>query len=431
MLDSPAMSSSTLPRSVRRFDIVLWGATGFTGELVAEYLARTYGVGRSVRWALAGRNREKLETVRGALEAMAPGARDLPLLLGDSADRTSLDAIAREARVVVSTVGPYALYGKELVAACAAAGSDYCDLTGEFPFIREMIDRHHEEARAKGARIVHACGYDSIPSDLGTLMVQTYMRNKHGGRCAEVKCFAGAGAMSISGGTAASMLELVKQASKSRTVRKMLADPYALEPSREVRGPDGADQLGLRFDPDLDRWTGPFMMAATNARVVRRTNALLGYAYGRDFRYREAMSFGKGPKGWFSAAGAAAGSMGFITAAAIPPVRWLLAKAVLPAPGEGPSREKRESGSFAMRLVGTGESSNGSAPTKVFGTVTGTQDPGYGATSKMLGESAVCLALDGDVPPDGGVLTPAACMGMRLVERLRGAGMTFDASEAR
>jgi short subunit dehydrogenase-like uncharacterized protein len=424
-------SSSRPPRSFRRFDVVVWGASGFTGELVAEYLTKTYGVGRSLRWALAGRSREKLEKVRSALEAIEPRARDLPLLLGDSTDRASLDAIAQEARVVVSTVGPYALYGKELVAACVSAGSDYCDLTGEFPFIREMIDLHHEEARAKGARIVHACGYDSIPSDLGTLMVQTYMRNKHGGRCAEVKCFAAAGPMSMSGGTAASMLELIKQASKSGRVRRMLADPYALEPGRDVRGPDGGDQLGLRFDADLERWTGPFMMAATNARVVRRTNALLEYAYGKDFRYREAMSFGKGPKGWLSAAGAAAGNMGFITAAAIPPVRWLLTKTVLPAPGEGPSREKRESGSFVMRLVGTGEASNGSAPTKVFGTVMGTQDPGYGATSKMIGESAVCLALDGDVPAEGGVLTPAACMGMRLVERLRTAGMTFEASEAR
>ncbi|MGO9835845.1 MAG: saccharopine dehydrogenase family protein [Polyangiaceae bacterium] len=426
------MSTDTRPsRSPRRFDVVLWGATGFTGELVAEYLARTYGVGGGVRWALAGRSREKLEKVRSSLEAIDARARTLPLLLGDSADRASLDAIARDARVVASTVGPYALYGKELVAACVEGGTDYCDLTGEFPFVREMIDLHHERARATGSRIVHSCGYDSIPSDLGTLMVQTYMRNKHGGRCVEVKCFAGETTMAISGGTAASMLQLVKDASKSGRVRKMLADPYALDPGRETRGPDGPDQRGPRYDADLERWTGPFMMAATNARIVRRTNALLGYAYGRDFRYREAMSFRAGAKGWFTAVAAAAGNMGFITVAAVPPTRWLLAKAVLPAPGEGPSRERRESGSFVMHLVGIGETSNGSAPTRVFGTVRGAQDPGYGATSRMLGESAVCLALDGEIPPTGGVLTPGACMGMRLVERLRGAGMTFEASETR
>jgi short subunit dehydrogenase-like uncharacterized protein len=423
---SPATPRS--PRSPRRFDVVLWGATGFTGELVAEYLARTYGVGRSVRWALAGRSREKLEKVRNALEAIDPRARELPLLLGDSADRASLDFIARETRVVTSTVGPYALYGKELVAACTEAGTDYCDLTGEFPFVREMIDLHHERARETGARIVHSCGFDSIPSDLGTLTLQSYMRDTHGGRCVEVKCFAGKSTLAISGGTAASILEIAREASRSRRVRKLLADPYALDPGREARGPDGADQMGPRYDADLERWTGPFMMAGTNARIVRRSNALLGYAYGRDFRYREAMSFQAGVKGWLSAASVTAGTVGFLAAVAIPPTRWLLAKTVLPAPGEGPSREVRESGSFAMHFVGKGESSSESAPTRVFGTVTGTQDPGYGATSRMLGESAVCLALDSQIPAAGGVLTPAACMGMRLVERLRGAGMTFEAA---
>jgi len=424
-------ADSPPPRSPRSFDVVLWGATGFTGGLVAEYLARAYGVGRSVRWALAGRSREKLEKVRSSLGAIDPRARELPLLTGDSGDRASLDAIAREARVVASTVGPYALYGKELVAACVEAGSDYCDLTGEVPFVREMIDLHHARARATGARIVHCCGFDSIPSDLGTLTVQTYMRSNHGSRCVEVKGFAGKTTMAISGGTAASILEIAREASHDRGVRKMLADPYSLDPGHETRGPDGMDQLGPRYDADLERWTGPFMMGATNARVVRRTNALLDYAYGRDFRYREAASFGRGPKGWLSAAATAAGTAGFLTAAALRPTRWLLARAVLPPPGEGPSREKRETGSFVMHFVGIGEVSGQSPPSRVFGTVKGTQDPGYGATSRMFGEAAVCLALDAETAPAGGVTTPAACMGMRLVERLRAAGMTFEASEAR
>jgi short subunit dehydrogenase-like uncharacterized protein len=418
-------------RSPRRLDVVLWGATGFTGGLVAEYLARTYGVGRRLRWALAGRSREKLEKVRSGLEAVDPRAREVPLLVGDSADRASLDAICRETRVVASAVGPYAIHGRDLVAACVEAATDYCDLTGEFPFVREMIDLHHDRARARGARIVHCCGYDSIPSDLGTLVVQTYMQNKHGRRCAEVKCFARGGGMAMSGGTAASILELAKEATGSSRVRRMLADPYALDPGRESRGPDGRDPLGPHYDHDLKRWTGPFMMAATNARVVRRTNALLGYAYGRDFRYKEAMSFGTGAKGWLAATATAAGTVGFMATAALPPARWLLTKTILPAPGEGPSRETRERGSFTMQLVGTAEASNGAPATKVFGTVHGTQDPGYGATSRMLGESAACLALDGEVSVTGGVLTPAACMGMRLVERLRAASFAFEASENR
>jgi len=182
----------------------------------------------------------------------------------------------------------------------------------------------------------------------------------------------------------------------------------------------------VHYDADLGRWTGPFLMAATNARIVRRTNALLGYAYGREFRYSEASSFGTGPGGWLSAAAVAAGTLAFTAAAAVPPTRWLLGKTVLPGPGEGPSRETRESGSFALRFVGSG---GGSARARVSGTVKGTQDPGYGATSRMLGEAAACLALDAEVPAAGGVLTPAACMGMRLVDRLRAAGMTFEASE--
>lgn len=409
--------------TLRSNDVLLWGATGYTGQLVAEYLLRHYGVGGKLRWALGGRNREKLEKVRAALEAVDPRARELPILLGDGRDRASLDRLAVDARVVCSTVGPYAVHGRELVAACVEAGTDYCDLTGEPQFVRDMIDAHHERARVTGARIVHCCGYDSIPSDLGTLMLQETAREALDSRCVEVKCFAGEQKGGISGGTAASMVAIADEASHDPKVRRVMADPYALDPGRGERGPDRRDQLGVKWDDDLGMWTGPFLMAAINARVVRRSNALLDYAYGRDFRYREAMSFGKGPRGLLMAAGVSAGTAVGFAAMAIAPLRRVVADRVLPAPGEGPSKETREHGFFVTRLVGTLPD----GARKLRGTVRGTSDPGYGETAKMLSEAAVCLAHDGDViRREGGVLTPAACMGMRLVQRLRDAGMTFD-----
>ncbi|HEY8088661.1 MAG TPA: saccharopine dehydrogenase NADP-binding domain-containing protein [Polyangiaceae bacterium] len=415
------------PGSSRRFDVLLWGATGFTGQLVAETLVRRYGVGQSLRWAIGGRSREKLERVREALSAIDPRARELAVVVGDSGDRASLDPLARDAHVVCSTVGPYALHGRELVGACVEAGTDYCDLTGEPQFVRAMIDLHHARARVTGARIVHCCGYDSIPSDLGTLVVQEHARAAHASRCTEVKYFAGESKGGMSGGTAASMMEVVEESARDRSVRRLLADPYALDPARHGRGPDGPDQRGVRWDRDLRRWTGPFVMAAINTRVVRRSNALLGYAWGEDFRYSEAMSFGAGAKGFLVAAAVSAGVAAAMGAVAVRPVRRALARRVLPASGEGPSRETRERGYFVSRLVGTLEGAKG----KVVGEVRGQNDPGYGETSKMLSEAAVCLALDGGrTRSEGGVLTPASCMGMALVERLRAAGMTFTARDA-
>ncbi len=423
-------TASPPPRPSRPFDVVMWGATGFTGKIVAERMLLTYGAGRSLRWALGGRSREKLEKVRADLRAVDPAAGELPILLGDSRDRASLDALAASARVVASTVGPFAVHGRELVAACVDAATDYCDLTGEAHFVRDMIDAHHARAQATGARIVHACGYDSIPSDLGTLMVQGHMREKHGARCAEVKCFASLKG-GFSGGTVASMLNMVEEASRDRGVRRVLANPYSLDPDRTERGPDARDQLGVRWDADAGRWTGPFVMAPFNARVVRRTNALLDYAYGRDFRYSEAMGFGAGPGGLLTAAAVTGAIAGAFAVATVAPLRRLLEKTLLPAPGEGPSKEERDAGFFASRFVGTARPEGGAAPVRVLGTVKGASDPGYGETAKMLSESAVCLALDGDaISRRGGVLTPAACMGMRLVERLRAAGMTFETSEA-
>jgi short subunit dehydrogenase-like uncharacterized protein len=406
----------------RELDLVLFGATGFTGQLVAEHLISRYGVGRELRWALAGRNREKLSSVREALASIDAGAKDLPLLLADVNDRASLDEVARRARVVCTTVGPYALYGKGVVAACAEHGTSYCDLTGEPHFIREMIELHHERARATGARIVCCCGVDSIPFDLGVFQVQNAMRERHGVRCVEVKGFAGEMSGAFSGGTYATMFNMMEEATRSKAVRKVLGDPYSLTPGE--RGPDGSDQRGVRFDHDLDRWTAPFIMSAINTRVVRRSNALLGYPWGRDFRYSESMSMPAGPKGAVVAGVLSAGIATFYGLAALSPTRALLRK-LLPGPGQGPSKEQRERGYFKVRMVGIGEARGDAPPPRLLGLVAAKEDPGYGATSRMLGESAVCLAKDA-LDAKGGVLTPASSMGNKLIDRLRAVGMTWD-----
>lgn len=409
----------------RDFDVVLFGATGFTGKLVAEYLAARCGVGRDVRWAIAGRNREKLEQIRGGLASIDARASEIPILLADVGDRASLDEIAGKTRVICTTVGPYALYGKNVVAACVEHGTAYCDLTGETQFIREMIDRHHARAVETGARIVHCCGFDSVPFDLGVLMVQNAMNERHGVRCAEIKTFAGEQSGGVSGGTIASGLNLMEEAARDRDVRRILADPYALVPGE--RGPDGSDQRGVRFDADIGRWTGPFVMAAINTRIVRRSNALLGYAWGRDFRYSEAMSMPKGAGGFVGAAALAAGTGAFVGLAAIGPTRALLRK-MLPSPGEGPSKEARERGHFKVRIVGIGEAKNGAPAPKLLGIVAGDTDPGYGGTAKMLAESALSLAKD-RLDAEGGILTPASAMGTKLIDRLRAAGMTWEVGE--
>ncbi|MDQ3037626.1 MAG: saccharopine dehydrogenase NADP-binding domain-containing protein [Myxococcota bacterium] len=421
--------TSTPPRRrdrSRAHDVVLFGATGFTGALVAEYLARHHA-GSGARIALAGRDRAKLEKVRESLRPIDARAAEWPLLVADAHDEAALGAIAEHAEVVCTTVGPYAKYGGPLVAACVRNGTDYCDLTGEVQFIARMIAAHHDDALRSGARIVHCCGFDSIPSDLGTLMLQEAMRERHGGHLQEVKFFAGESRGGASGGTIASMLHLVEESGRDREVRRIMADPYALVP-REARGQDGADQLGVRFDRELGMWTAPFVMAAINTRVVRRSNYLMDQRYGRDFRYSEVMSTGRGPKGALTATAITAGLGAFLAGVSVSPLRSLIAKR-LPKPGEGPDREARERGFFVVRLIGTGRAADGREIT-LRGRVEGKADPGYGETAKMLSESALCLALDGaslDAP--GGIRTPASTMGMRLVDRLRAAGMVFTVEE--
>jgi len=407
----------------RRFDVVFWGATGFTGGLTAQDVLRHHA-GQGLRIALAGRNRAKLENVRAELAEIDGEAEAFELLIGDSTDRASLDEIAGQTEVVCSTVGPYSKYGADLVAACVEAGTDYCDLTGEPQFVRRMIEEHHERATETGARIVHCCGFDSIPSDLGTWAMVTEAKDRMGIDLDEVKLITGRIKGGVSGGTIASMLQVLEDVKQDRSILKKIGNPYGLNPEGERRGPDPSDQKGVRYDDDLPGWTGPFVMASINTRVVRRSNALLGYPYGREFRYSECSGTGTGAKGLMRATTLAAGVAGMMAGVAFEPTRKLMMKK-LPAPGEGPSREQREKGSFLIHLIGKGRTDSG-RPVEVRGRVVGKADPGYGETAKMLGESALCLALDGaELDAPGGICTPASTMAHRLLQRLRDRGMEF------
>jgi short subunit dehydrogenase-like uncharacterized protein len=408
-----------MTRSDREFDVVLWGATGFTGRLVAEYLLARHGAAGDLRWALGGRNEQKLGAVRAEL---GPGAAALPLVVGDGDDEGFLALLAQRAAVVCTTVGPYARHGSKLVAACVAHGTDTCDLTGEVQWMRRMIDAHEKEAAATGARIVHTCGFDSIPSDLGVAFVQREMQARHGVACPRVRGRVAGFSGGMSGGTAASMLEMLEAAARDPALRRLLADPYALNPEGHRRGSDSADATAPRWDDAFGQWTGPFVMAGINTRVVRRTNALLGDPWGTDFRYDEAMLTGAGPAGWLKATGVSAGTLAMVAAGALGPLRALLGRLV-PAPGEGPSAARREAGYWDLRFLGEHPSDPAS---NLRARVTGDRDPGYGSTAKMLGESAACLAQDpGTV--GGGFWTPAAALGERLQRRLeRHAGITFE-----
>jgi len=393
----------------RELDLVLFGATGFTGRLTAEYLA---GQRPSLRWGLAGRNRQKLEAVRAEL-----GLPDLPILVGDSLDAQAMAAIARRARVVCSTVGPYAKWGSPLVAACADAGTSYCDLTGEPDWVRSMIDAHEKRALATGARIVPSCGFDSIPSDLGVFVLGRHFAAK-GRRLVEARLRVTSVRGGPSGGTIASALGIAERM-RDPAARRVMADPYALNPEGQRSGPDRNEPLQPRRDPTTGHWLAPFVMAAANTRVVRRSNALLDFPYGRDFRYEETMDTGDGARGFARAAAVSAGFVAFFAALATSPTRSLVAR-MLPSPGEGPDRDARENGHFRIAIDGRGDDG-----TTVRALVAADKDPGYGATAIMLGQSALCLAGD-ELPSRAGFLTPSTAMGEPLLARLRAAGVRFD-----
>ena len=384
------------------FDLVVHGATGFTGRLVVEYLLQRYPQGSGLRWAMGGRNADKLAAVRGELGAPA----DTPLVVTDTGNPASVQALMDSTRLVLTTVGPYQLYGNELVAACAKAGVDYVDLCGEPAWMRRMIDAHEAQAKASGARIVFSCGFDSIPFDLGVYLLQTEMQARFGQPASRVRGRVRKMKGTFSGGTAASLKATLAAAASEPGVLDLLRDPFALTPGfTGPRQPSGAKPM---VDEALGEgvWVAPFVMAAINTRNVHRSNFLLGHAYGQDFVYDEMLVTGTGAKGEaFANAVASDKSLGSDSG---------------PKPGEGPSREEREAGHYDVLFLG-----EDAAGHHLRVAVTGDRDPGYGSTSKMIAEAAVCLLENRSTP--GGIWTTAPALGQALIERLRAnAGLTFS-----
>ncbi|HMN73572.1 MAG TPA: saccharopine dehydrogenase NADP-binding domain-containing protein [Rhodoblastus sp.] len=390
-------------KNAREFDIVVYGASGFTGRLVAEYLAgRKDG---TIRWAMAGRDLAKLAAVRDEIGAPS----DIPLIAADAAQPQSLRDLARRTRVVLTTVGPYQLYGSDLVAACAAEGTDYCDLCGEPAWMRAMIDAHDAQAKKTGARIVFSCGFDSIPFDLGVLFLQTEAKKRLGAPFARVKGRVRKMRGTFSGGTAASLKATLAAAAKDPNIVALLKDPFALTPG--FQGPRQPSGMKPEYDEDFGSWMAPFVMAAINTRNVHRTNALTGFSFGQDFVYDEMVMTGPGEKGEQIARGMAAQGSGMEGDKG-------------PKPGEGPSKEERENGFYDLVFLGVGPDGR-----KLAASVKGDKDPGYGSTSKMIAETALALAADDRIP--GGVWTPGAALGLALAERLqKNAGIAFAVEDA-
>lgn len=415
-----ATGSAARARGDRELDIVVYGATGFVGRLVAGHLARNAPA--DVRIALAGRNRDRVEAIRAGL---GERAADWPVLVADATDAESLAALAGSARVVVTTVGPYARHGLPLVHACAEAGTDYVDLTGEVLFHRESIDEFHDRAAASGARIVHSCGFDSVPSDLGVYELYKRVQADDEGDLGPTTLVVSELRGGVSGGTIDSLRMQIDAVRRDKRARSIALSPYSLSPDRTAE-PDLGRQSdveivrGSEVSPGVRGWKAPFVMASYNTRVVRRSNALLDWAYGRGFAYREVMEVGSSPLSLGPAAAVTAAMGGLVAGLGFGPTRALLDR-VLPAAGSGPSEKTRTNGRFAMDIYTT--TSTGA---HYRSRVAAQGDPGYAATAVMLGESALALAEDRDELPDAaGVLTPATGIGEPLAERLRAAGFTL------
>ena len=404
----------------KKYDLIVFGATSFVGQILCGYLLQQFGTRGKLQWVMAGRSESKLRALRKSLGSKA--AR-LPIMVADAADEDALRNLCTQTRVVISTVGPYALYGEPLVKVCAETGTDYCDLTGEVHWIHRMLKKYERKAKQSGARIVHCCGFDSIPSDLGVYFLQQQSRERFGKPCARVKMRVRGAKGGFSGGTAASIVNVVKEVRADPSLRKELANPYSLCPPSKAQRPRQPQVSGAKYDGDFSSWVAPFVMGAINTRIVQRSNALSRKAYGVDFRYDEAVLTGPGIKGRVAATGLTVGLGGFMLASAIEPSRLLLEKFVLPGPGEGPSPDAQERGYFNLHFFG--RTADGDA---IKTKVTGDRDPGYGSTAKMLGQAGACLALDiSKSDKAGGFWTPATVFGDALIRRLQDhSGITFE-----
>ncbi|MDA3934779.1 MAG: saccharopine dehydrogenase NADP-binding domain-containing protein [Gammaproteobacteria bacterium] len=401
------------------YDVIVWGATGFTGRLVAAYLLQQYGVDGDVKWAVAARSQQRLDELISELGARAKG---LQTFTADSHDLQSLRDLTAHTRVLLTTVGPYMLYGSNLVQACIETDTDYCDLSGEVPWMRQMLDKYGAAAAASQARIVHCCGFDSIPSDLGVLFMQHHAQQRFGQPLQRLKMRVRAARGGLSGGTYASMLNIGAQARQDPAVANILKNPYSLCPPQRRKGVRQPYVAGAEFDADFGAWAAPFVMAAINTRIVHRSNALAdAQHYLPELVYDEAVLTGTGFSGRTKALSVSLGMGAFLVGSALAPTRALLKRFVLPKPGEGPSKTQREQGFFKLQFHGV--TSNGDV---LRGSVSGDRDPGYGSTSKMISTAAVALSqLPKDALP-GGFWTPATALGLPLIERLQAnAGLVF------
>ena len=409
-------------REQRDYAVVLYGATSFVGQITAHYLAEFLSTnkdkgGNTVTWAIAGRDEEKLNELQSKL------ASKVDIIIANSDDAASLDTMTEQTQVIISTVGPYLKYGEPLIKSCVSNGTDYVDLTGEAIFIKDMMDKYQEAAKQSGARIVNSCGFDSIPSDLGVYFTQKQAEAKFDSACDVIHMRVKAAKGGLSGGTIASMATVFEEVGQDKSRRKQVANPYLLNDDKNAPNVRQSNVSKPEYDSEHKRWLAPFVMASINTRIIHRSNQLLGYEYGRDFRYDEAMWMKDGIKGKLTSYALSAGLLGFATAMMITPSRELLSKHVLPKSGSGPSEEEQENGYFDIRLFGKTANQE-----TIITKVTGDKDPGYGSTSRMLSQAALCLAQDiSKEAVGGGFWTPASAMGDKLLARLEDhAGLSFD-----
>lgn len=399
------------------YDIVIWGATSFVGQLVAERLLNTYGKDQGVSIAFAGRSKDKLEQLKRSLHSP-----DVPILVGDAKDETFIAGLVASTKVVISTVGPYALYGETLVKACCEQGKDYCDLTGEPQWIAQMLHKYENLANTTGARIINCCGFDSIPSDLGVFWMQQQAKQDFGEYLQQIRYQFRASKGGVSGGTIASMVNAIKSIKENPQLAKSFKTPYALLKNKPVELPFQPNVRSVKKDPESGTYLAPFVMASINTKIVHRTNYLNEYQWGKDFLYDEAMCMGKGIRGWYRATWLTLGLGMFALAASYGWSRGLLEKFILPKPGEGPERELVDNGYFNVRMHG--QTAQGQ---KFAIRVKGQGDPGYGSTCKMISEVAWLLLESNQHKGKCGFLTPAFAFEHKLVERLQHrADFTFE-----
>ena len=409
------------------YDLVIMGATGFTGKLVVEYLIENYGVeNEEFTWAIAGRDINKLERLRSSFKYIDSNSNKIPRLVVDSHDTNSLDKMTSISRLVISTVGPYLKFGEALVESCVKNCTHYCDLTGEVPFIRRSIDAFDIKAKKNNCRIVHSCGFDSVPSDIGVLLLQMDSLKRFDKPCDEVNLYVRSIRGGLSGGTIDSMISIFKYMGSNPGHRKLLKSPFSLNPRESLKNNTWQPILkSVKWDDDIQRWLCPFIMAGFNSRIVMRTNAITDYRYGIDFKYSEVSSYKKGLSGFLKAVVMFIGLVLIQISLKVRPLLWFLRKFFLPSPGEGPSKEIRDNGFFKLDIIGSMDNIK-----KIRFTVTGEGDPGYSATAKMITESALSILLNQDrIPKVSGVLTPAAGIGVVLAERLNDKGFNFSINE--